>query len=106
MSAMHWSRPAAVRTLRALQQLGWKATTWGLAQATHSLAVHTDVAAARALLETELSFRDGNRALTCTHQRTTDDGRKVYAYCLQNWARPRVRRFLAGNPMQTALLPR
>ena len=78
-SASHWSRPGAVRTLRALLRLGFAATTWQIAEQTGSLAVHSDITSVRCFCEAE-GICVADKAVSCTYTGTTDAGHRVYRY--------------------------
>lgn len=102
MGEHHWSKPGAIRTLKALRAHGWRATTWQIAQITGSLAAHTDVASLRCLFR-ELGALDWRNSVTSRYQRTTDAGHRVYLYVLRRDLLTMARDVLEERPVQAAL---
>jgi len=99
---VHWSRPAGMAVLRALRRHGWSATTAEIHEHTGSLAVHSDVASARCLLE-NMGVEDPNRALTCTLSHTTPSRRRVHRYAIAAGYERVVRDILDGRKVQAQL---
>ncbi|MFW6162221.1 MAG: hypothetical protein ACODAJ_05585 [Planctomycetota bacterium] len=97
---MHYSVPAAVRILDALRRMGWSATTWQLAQAVRSVAVHSDVASVRAWLGAE-GIREPETTVTCTCDGRVH-GRQIYRYCVRQDVREIVRAGLLDHPERAA----
>lgn len=82
----HWSRPGAVRTLRALRRLGGMATTRELANLTGSMAVHSDIHSVRCLCEAE-GICPADQAVEQDYVRTTERGRRIHIYTLDDRVR-------------------
>lgn len=81
---MHWSKPAAERTLEALRHLGGSATTREIAQETDSLAVHSDISSLRCYFEQEMGW--SSEDVQCEFSHRTDRGKMVYVYTLSHRA--------------------
>jgi len=85
----HWSRPAALRCLRALVRLGGSATSWPLAQEARALNISTDIHAARCWLAAAGYERnaDGEPLVTTDEgirgRGWSRDGRRVFLYTLR-----------------------
>jgi len=79
MGRMHWSRPAARRTLAALRRLGGVGTTRQIYELTGSMAVHTDIASLRTYLREEMGLEQGVRTEFVERNRS---GRMIYKYVL------------------------
>ena len=85
----HWSRPAALRCLRALARLGGSATSWPLAQEARALNISTDIHAARCWLAARgyEPNADGEPLVTAdegiTGRAFSRDGRRVFRYTLR-----------------------
>jgi len=77
----HWSRPGAIRTLQALRKLGGAATTWQIAEITHSVCVHSDIHCVRCLCEEE-GICSADEAVRQEYAGQTDSGRRVSLYRL------------------------
>lgn len=80
MSGMHYSKPAARRVLKALRRTGGSATSWELAAALRSVAVHSDVASLRVYARDDLGL-DIENPVDCKLV-DTRFGRRTYRYTL------------------------
>ena len=75
-TASHYSRPGAIRVLRALWKLGGKGTTRQIRIATNSEAAHSDIHSARLYCE-ELGICSRREAIERRQVRTTEKGKRV-----------------------------
>lgn len=77
----HWSRPGAIRTLQALRKFGGAATTWQIAEVTHSVCVHSDIHCVRCFCEEE-GICPADEAVVQEYAGMTDSRRRVSLYRL------------------------
>lgn len=92
---MHWSRPAAERTLRALRHFNGSATTMQIHEVTQSQAVHSDVSSLRCYVEEVLGL-DPTEHVFRRYVGRTEKGRQIHEYTIS-------RQVMFGRPVQAAL---
>ena len=80
---MHYSRLGARRVLEALMIRGGSATTLQIYMITHSLAVHTDIAALRAMLKHDYDYEDENEAVKAECMGRNETGHMIYRNTLR-----------------------
>ena len=97
----HWSLPGAIRTIKALRRLGGRATTWQIAEQTHSLCVHSDIHCVRCYCQAH-GICDGDEAVRAQLVGTNETGRRIYRYQLHPAVLAAARTGLPGDAEDSA----